>query len=84
MAWLVNSIVFQNAPMLENAWQNCALNVTGCGWNALNCIFEYLGAHGICVDIILEHANISKCDDFEFMVNKTDYGKNITELMSSI
>jgi hypothetical protein len=63
---------------------DCAVNVTGCGWNALNCIFGYLDAHGNCVDILLEHVDISKCDDFEFMVNKTDYCKNITELMSFI
>jgi hypothetical protein len=59
-----------------------AVNVSGCGWNSLNCIFEFLDLNNSCVPILLQHLDFRECNNFELMANESYYCKNIRALKS--
>lgn len=47
-----------------------AINVTECGWNALDSIFEYIDTHSVNMAFVLEHDNdIFNCKKRKYLIN---------------
>jgi hypothetical protein len=57
-----------------------SVDISECGWNALNCIFEFLDLNDSCVQILLRHVDFDECNDFEFIANGSDFCKSTREL----
>jgi hypothetical protein len=57
-----------------------AVDITDCGWNAINCIFEFLEQNGNSVQVLLQHADFTDCKSYEFMVDGQKHCKDIWDL----
>jgi hypothetical protein len=57
-----------------------AVDITECGWNAIDCIFEFLDQNDNCVQILLQHVEFRECKDHEYLVNDSIHCKDTEEL----
>lgn len=53
-----------------------AINVTQCGWNALEELFKVMEENGIDINLCLEHTNLTfKCNKRDYLIN----GKEVVD-----